>query len=225
MTVDALAAAISHEIGQPLAAVALSGKSALRLLSAEPPNLHRAITSLRDNIEAGDLAMSVVKSLRAAFAGRSGERTSFDLADLVRSTVPTLQRDLESERISLQLALDAAPSTVLADRVQLQRVLVNLLVNAVEALRGIEDRPRRIAIRTARQGNGGVLLEISDNGAGIAPGDMARIFDPFFTTKPTGTGLGLSLCRLIVEAHGGHLRASRGEEDYGATFHIELPLG
>jgi signal transduction histidine kinase len=106
----------------------------------------------------------------------------------------------------------------------LQRVLVNLLANAIESVGAIEERPRQIAIRSAPMRGHGVVLEISDNGVGIAQKDMAYIFDPFFTTKSTGAGLGLSLCRVIVEAHGGALWASRGE-DYGATFHLELPGG
>jgi signal transduction histidine kinase len=133
-----------------------------------------------------------------------------------------LQRELTNERISLQMALDETASPILADRIQLQRVLINLLSNAIESLGATEDRPRQIAIRSAAMKSQGMVLEISDNGVGIAPQDMGRIFDPFFTTKPTGTGLGLSLCRIIVEAHGGRLWASRGEE-YGATFHLELP--
>ena len=111
---------------------------------------------------------------------------------------------------------------VLADRAQLQLVLINLLTNAIEALGATEDRPRLIAIRSAMLEKQGVVLEVSDNGVGIASEDVAHIFEPFFTTKATGAGLGLSLCRIIVEAHGGRLWASRGAA-FGATFHLELP--
>ena len=224
MSIEALAATISHEVAQPLAAVGIHASAGLGWLSGERPNLERAVKSMRATIEAGNLAIGVIKSVRATLARRPSERTAFDLADLVRTTLPLLQTELVSGRISLQLTLDETLSPVLADRVQLQRVLINLLTNAIESLGATEDRPRQIAIRSAVLRSQGAVLEISDNGGGIAPGDMAKIFDPFFTTKPAGTGLGLPLCRIIVEAHGGRLWASRGEH-HGATFHLELPGG
>ena len=224
MSIDALAAAISHEVGQPLTAVRIHANCALTHLSGEPPNAERALSSMRATIEAGNLATGIITSIRETFGKKPSERTTFDLADLVRTTVPLLQRELASGRISLQLELDETLPPVLADRVQLQRVVIGLLSNAIESLGASEDRPRRISIRSAPLRGHGVVLEISDNGVGIAREDMAHIFDPFFTTKSTGAGLGLSLCRVIVEAHGGGLWASRGE-DHGATFHLELPGG
>jgi signal transduction histidine kinase len=224
MSVDAMAAAISHEVGQPLSAVGIHAKAGLTWLSGERPNVERARASLSATIEAGKLAVGIIKSVRTAFTKGSSDRTTFDLADLVHATVPLLQRELVSGRISLQLALDETLSPVLADRIQIQRVLVNLISNAIESLGDTENRTRRIDIRSKPLRGHGVTLEISDNGIGIAREHMAQIFDPFFTTKATGTGLGLSLCRLIVEAHGGRLWASRGEH-HGATFHLELPGG
>ena len=222
MSIDALAAAISHEVGQPLAGVLLHANSGLRWLSGERPNVERAIESMRTTIEAGNLATDVIKSVRATFARRTGERTQVGLADLVHATAPLLQSELISAGVSLQLALDDELPPVLADRAQLQLVLINLLTNAIEALGATEDRPRLIAIRSAMLEKQGVVLEVSDNGVGIASEDVAHIFEPFFTTKATGAGLGLSLCRIIVEAHGGRLWASRGAA-FGATFHLELP--
>jgi signal transduction histidine kinase len=224
MSIDARAAAISHEVGQPLTAVRIHANAALSCLSGEPPNAERAIRSMRATIEAGNLASGVIASIRETFAKKPSQRTTFDIADLVHTTVPQLQRELASERISLRVTLDETLPPVLADRVQLQRVLINLLANAIESVSATEERPRHIAIRSAPLRSQGVVLEISDNGVGIARENMVHIFAPFFTTKPAGAGLGLSLCRVIVEAHGGSLWASRGEE-HGATFHLELPGG
>jgi signal transduction histidine kinase len=224
MSIDALAAAISHEVAQPLAAVGLNANAGLKWLSGEPPNVQRAKMSLRATIEAGKLAVGIIKGVRATFANKTNERTTFDLADLVNTTVPMLQRELNGGRIFLHIELDDNLPPILADLVQLQRVLLNLLSNAIESLGATEGRARHLAVRAATLGNKAVVLEVSDNGVGIAPGDLDHIFDPFFTTKATGTGLGLSLCRIIVEAHGGRLWASAGEE-HGATFHMELPRG
>ena len=140
----------------------------------------------------------------------------------MRETASLLDRELAGKKISLELSLDETLPPILADRVQMQRVLVNLFTNAIESLGAIRGRPRRIAIRSALLDGKDVLLEVSDNGIGIAPEEMEHIFDAFFTTKATGTGLGLSLCRTIVEEHGGRLWASPGEE-HGATFHLRLP--
>jgi signal transduction histidine kinase len=222
MSIDALAAAISHEIGQPLSAVATHQSASLKWLTAERPNVDRAIKSLRGAIEAESLAIDVIKSVRTTFARRTGVRTAVDLAELAHATAPLLESELASAGVALTFALGETTPTVLADRVQLQLVLINLLTNAIEAHLATADRPRNIAIRLAAQKDRGVVLEVSDNGAGMTREDMARAFDPFFTTKSNGAGLGLSLCRIVVEAHGGRIWASRGE-DHGATFHVELP--
>jgi len=220
MSIDALAAAISHEVSQPLSALGTLQNTGLKWLTRERPDVERAIHSLRAAVEAKDLAIGAIKSVQTTFARRPGDRRVFDLADLVRETVPLFRREIAGKRISLQLELDETP--VLADRVQLQRVLINLLSNAIDSLGLTEDRTRRLTVRAAPRAGRGAVLEISDNGIGIAREDLAHIFDPYFTTKANGTGLGLSLCRIVVEAHGGHLSASRGE-GCGATFHLELP--
>jgi signal transduction histidine kinase len=129
---------------------------------------------------------------------------------------------LAGHKVSLQMELDESVPPVLADRVQLQRVVLNLLSNAIVSLDETYDRPRCIAIRSGQLDGRDVLLEVSDTGSGIPPDQMAKVFEPFYTTKETGTGLGLSLCRTIVEEHGGRLWASAGEE-FGAIFHVTLP--
>jgi signal transduction histidine kinase len=222
MSMDAVTAAISHEVGQPLTAVSLNASAGLSWLSRPRPDVKKAIMSLRAVSEAGQRTFDVVRSIRATFAKEPGQVTEFSLNDLVPETVALLDRELAASKIALLLALDDALPPIRADRVQMQRVLVNLITNAIESLRAISDRPRRIAIRSALIDGKDVLLQVSDAGSGIVPEDIDHIFDAFFTTKATGTGLGLPLCRTIVEDHGGRLWASR-DEPYGATFHLRLP--
>ena len=222
MSMDAVTAAISHEVGQPLTAVGLNASAAIGWLSGAKPNVKKALTALRAIGDAGQRTFDVIKSIRATFAKEPGRASEFSLNDLVLDTAALLDRELAASKISLQLSLDEALPPILADRVQMQRVLVNLFTNAIESLRAIADRPRRMAIRSALIDGRDVLLEVSDTGTGIASGDMEHIFDAFFTTKATGTGLGLPLCRNIVEDHGGRLWASKGEPN-GANFHLRLP--
>jgi signal transduction histidine kinase len=222
MSMDAMAAAISHEVGQPLSAVITNATGGLNWLTRERPDPEMAIKALHATVDAGKRATDVIKSIRAMFARKPGTVTEFDLNDLVRETTSLLERELAGEKVSLQLTLDQALPPVVADRVQMQQVLINLVTNAIESLRATQGRSRRITIRSAPLDDHDVLLEVSDTGTGIAPEAMALIFQAFFTTKATGTGLGLSLCRTIVEEHGGSLWASPGE-GRGATFHLRLP--
>lgn len=224
MSIDALAASISHEVGQPLSAAIMSAESSQRALERQPPDLEKANKSLRATIDAGRLTFDVIKSIRSTLAKRPGARTEFCLNDLVRATVSSLERELDGEDVSVQFALDETLPPILADRTQIARVLANLVTNAIESLSTTRGRRRRIVLRSSSPGAKRVHLQISDNGMGIPPDQLERIFEIFFTTKATGSGLGLSLCRTIVEAHGGRLWASQGD-DQGATFHLELPSG
>ena len=222
MSMDAVAAAIAHEVGQPLNAASLSTSAALQWLTRSRPDLKKAIGLLHDAIESGRRTFDVIKSVRATFARESGTPIEFSLNDMVRETVLLMDRELAAQRISLQLSLDESLPPILANRVQLQRVLINLLTNAIESIRATKRRTRVIAIRTAPLDAQFLTLDVSDSGVGIAPEKLPHIFEPFFTTKRAGTGLGLSLSRTIIEEHSGRLWASPGEE-YGATFHMRLP--
>ena len=223
MSMDGITAAISHEVGQPLSAVTTNATAGLNWLTCAKPDSERAIKALQDTIDAGRRSFDVIRSIRGMFAKGPGPVTQFSFNDLVRETTSLLDRELAAKKVSLELDLDGGLAPIRADRVQMQRVLINLLNNAIESLSGVRGRHRRIAIRSARLDGQEVLLDISDNGVGFAPEESEHIFDAFFTTKANGTGLGLSLCRTIIEEHGGRLWATHGEE-FGATFQLRLPL-
>jgi signal transduction histidine kinase len=222
MSMDALTAAIAHEVGQPLTGLVTSAMAGRCWLTHEPPDREKAILALRATIDAGNRTADVLTSIRTVFSKDQIRATEVSLNELVRETASFLDRELAGEGVKLELRLDEELPPVLADRVQIQRVLVNLFTNAIESLGARRSGPRRIAIRSAPVNGQNVMLEVSDTGIGIQPEEMTRIFDPFFTTKATGTGIGLSLSRTIVEEHGGRLWASAGPR-HGATFHLELP--
>ena len=205
MSMDAVTAAIAHEVGQPLNANIANATAALHWLSQTRPNVEKAITALRNTIDDGRRTFDVIKSIRGMFAKSSAATAEISINHLVSETASLLERELTGHKVSLEMELDELVPPVMGDRVQLQRVLLNLFSNAIESFDATRNRPRRIAIRSSRPNDRHVLLELSDTGAGIAPEEMERIFDAFFTTKKTGTGLGLSLCRTIVEEHGGGL--------------------
>jgi len=221
MSMDAVAAAISHEVGQPLTAVVLHASASLKWLTRARPDREKAIGSLHDTIDASRRTFDVIKSIRTTFSTGSAALDEVNLNDLVRETSALFDRELSAHKILLQLELDEKLASVTANRVQIQRVLVNLLTNAIESIAAMKHSDRRIAIRSGMPDGQNVLIEISDTGEGISPEKMSHVFDPFFTTKSSGTGLGLSLSRSIIEEHVGRLWAT--SDDGGATFHLQLP--
>lgn len=222
MSMEAITAAISHEVGQPLTAVTLNAAAGLTWLTQRRPDVKKAVTALRAVNDEGRRTFEIIKSIRATFAKESSRASEFSLNDLVQETILLVETELAASRISLKLSLDEALPPIMADRVQIQRIIVNLLNNAMDSLRAISDRPRILSIRSAVVDGSDVLLDVGDNGDGIEPDNIERIFDPFFTTKPTGTGLGLPLCRTIAEEHHGQLWAFPSEMN-GAVFRLRLP--
>jgi C4-dicarboxylate-specific signal transduction histidine kinase len=218
----ALAASISHEVNQPLAAVVTNADACMLWLSSEPPNLQEARAAVESIAQEGTRASEVVRHIRAMFTKATPERTKFQVNDLIREVSTLLEAAAARNKVALhtELASELPPTT--GDRVQLQQVIVNLILNGIEAMSDVADRPRRLVIRSQMHNSHEVLVAVRDFGLGIAPEDEKRIFDAFFTTKAHGMGMGLSISHSIIEAHGGRLWTSRNS-DYGATFQFTLP--
>ena len=218
----ALAASISHEVNQPLAAVVTNADACMMWLSTEPPNLEEARAAVECIAQQGTRASDVVRHIRAMFTKATPERTKVRVNDLIREVCALTEAAALRSQVSLQAELGADLPATLGDRVQLQQVIVNLILNGIEAMSEVADRPRRLVISSQIQGSDEVLVAVRDSGVGIAPKDEKRIFDAFFTTKTQGMGMGLAISRSIIEAHGGRLWAS-SNSDYGATIQFTLP--
>ena len=220
-TVSELAASIAHEISQPLAALVANSHAMQRWLSAEPPNLERAQVTAERIIRDGAGAAEVVNRIRALFKRTDLTRTLLDLNDVIGEVnrLLTDEASTRSVRVETDLADDLPP--IWADRVQMQQVITNLARNGVEAMESEESQPKVLVIRSRRDGTNSVLIEIRDSGNGLE--DVEKVFEPFFTTKQDGMGMGLAICRWIVEAHQGRLWATRNTPR-GAVFSFTLPI-
>jgi C4-dicarboxylate-specific signal transduction histidine kinase len=221
-TMGALAASISHEVNQPLAAVVTNADACMMWLSSDPPNIEEARAAVDSIAQQGTRASEVVRHIRAMFTKTTPERTKIQVNDLIREVIILTEGAALRNQVALETELGADLAAVICDRVQLQQVTVNLILNGIEAMSGIEGRPRRLVIRSSMQNSGQVLVAVEDSGVGIDPKNEKRIFDAFFTTKGQGMGMGLSISHSIIEAHGGRLWASRNS-DYGATLQFTLP--
>ena len=217
-----LAASIAHEVNQPLAAVVTNAAACLRWLDRDPANLNEARATLRSIINDGNRAGEVIQRVRA-LVNKTTDRKALHINEVVNEVMSLVQHELFSHRVALRLELAPALPPVLADRIQLQQVILNLVINGIEAMQPVTDGPRELVIRTRQDETDQVLVTVSDCGVGVVAEDVDRLFDAFFTTKSDGMGMGLSICRSIVDAHGGRLSAS-GNTGPGATFQFTLPL-
>jgi signal transduction histidine kinase len=222
-TLGELTASIAHEINQPLAAVIANAGACLSWLDRNPTDLDAARRSVEWIIEDGNRASEVIRHVRALAKKTDIEKTPLDINDVARDVMALVQRELSSHEVSLKLDLVPDLPGIFGDRVQLQQVIINLVINAVEAMESVADRARILTVRSGGYDTDLVFLAVADNGVGIPDADVERMFAPFFTTKSGGMGMGLSICRSILEAHEGRLSVSNTEGG-GATFQFVLPV-
>jgi signal transduction histidine kinase len=221
-TLGEMNASIAHDVIQPLTAIVTQGEANLRWLGKPSPEIDAVRRGVEQMIESAERAANVINRIRALSKKNAPELVLLDINDVINDVVRLTDRDVATNYISLRLALAAALPPVRADRVQLQQVLINLVINAVQALAEVEDGPRTLTIRSERDQSDQVLIAVEDSGPGIAAENANRLFDPFYTTKSNGTGMGLSISRSIVEVHGGRIWAS-SRSGGGATFQFTLP--
>jgi C4-dicarboxylate-specific signal transduction histidine kinase len=222
-TLSTLAASISHEVNQPLAAVVTNADACMMWLSLEPPNLEEARAAVDAVAREGTRASDVVRRIRAMFAKTTPEKTMLDVNELIREVGALMQNQARRNDAVLHTELAAGLPAVMGDRVQLQQVVVNLVQNGIEAMSAVTDRPRTLTIRSRALDIETVLLAVEDSGVGIDQKNERRIFDSFFTTKARGMGMGLSISHSIIANHGGKLSAANNRA-YGATFQFTLPV-
>ena len=231
-TVAELAASIAHEVSQPLSAVVANGRACIQWLSAEPSDLTNAKVAAERIIRDGKAAGEVVQHMRALFKKTALERVALNVNEVIEEVLSLIHSETVRKRIDIETDLEKRLPPTLGDRVQLQQVVFNLLLNGIEAMEAVADRPKKLIIRSKMRGSDTILVEVRDYGAGVADSD--RVFEAFYTTKEKGMGMGLSICRSIVEAHGGQLgiSPSQGEESQeagtqgpGTTFFFTLPIG
>lgn len=217
-----LAASIAHEVNQPLAAIASSGDTALRWLSAEPPGVGRARDAINRVIADANRASTIIARVREHARSAPPQRLAIRIDSVIEEAVAFSQAELDRQDITLDLAIADPLPVVLGDRVQLQQVLCNLILNAIEAMAAVPPHRRLLAIAAVSDGNGDIGISVSDTGRGIREEDLLHLFDAFWTTKDGGTGIGLTIIRTIVEAHGGAIWVDR-MKPHGARFHVRLP--
>jgi C4-dicarboxylate-specific signal transduction histidine kinase len=221
-TMGELTASIAHELKQPLAGAVANSDACIAWLSNQPPNLDEARAAADRTIEAASRASDIISHIQALFKKAAPERTRVNVNEVIEATLALIRSEALRNNVSLQTELGSQLPLVLGDRVQLQQVVLNLVMNGIEAMSGVQNRALQLRIRSARHDPNQVVVAVADSGAGIDPQIIGRIFEPFYTTKPQGTGMGLAISRSIIEAHGGRLWAEPNTPR-GANFQCTLP--
>ncbi|HXM36030.1 MAG TPA: ATP-binding protein, partial [Pyrinomonadaceae bacterium] len=221
VTMGELAASIAHEINQPLSAIVNNGSACLRWLAGDAPNLLEAQEAARRIVRDGNRAAEVITRIRGFLRKTDTEKSRLDINQTIREIVTVIEREAVESGIQVRMDLASDIPQVLGDRVQLQQVVLNLLMNGVEAMAPITERPRELLISTRKHEIDRVLVTVRDSGMGIDLESLEKLFDAFYTTKPNGMGMGLAISRSIVEDHGGELWAVTNDGS-GATFQFTL---
>jgi len=221
-TAGELSASIAHELTQPITGMVASANAALRWLSSPTPQIDQARSAVTRVISAGDRTTEIIHGVRAMFKREAEERHAIDMNEVIFGVLALVDSDLRNNDIAVETALGEPSAPVTGDHVQLQQVVLNLTVNAIAAMSAVKARARSLRVRTSYTRDR-VWISVADEGTGISREEMNEIFKPLYTTKPQGMGMGLSICRSIVEAHNGRIWVSPGEP-YGAVFHFVLPV-
>jgi signal transduction histidine kinase len=217
-----LTASIAHEVNQPLAGIMTNAGTCLRMLAAEPPNVHGAVETARRTIRDGERASAVIARLRALFAKEGAMSEWVDLNEATREVIALSVAELQSSRVVLRTELSDDLPPIKGDRVQLQQVILNLILNARDAMGSVDGRPRRLVIRSDLDDDGAVRVSVRDSGVGLEGPTREKLFEAFYTTKPEGMGIGLSVSRSIIERHRGQIWAAQNDGP-GATFSFAIP--
>jgi PAS domain S-box-containing protein len=221
-TLGELTAAIAHEVNQPLTAIVTSGHACMRWLAHEPPNLEKGRSVAKKMVDSAMRAAEVISRLRAMMKKSPAHRELLNINDAISAVIALVAAEVQRNRVALRTELSNDLPPFLGDRIQLQQVILNLIMNAIEAMRGIDQTQRELIVVSRKDAFNRVLVEVQDSGAGLESLALDRLFDPFYTTKPDGMGIGLAVSRTIIESHGGQLLASP-RVPRGAAFQFRLP--
>lgn len=221
-TMGELTSSIAHEVNQPLTAIVTNGNACLRWLAIDPPNVEEARQTVARVVKDGHRASEVVGRIRAFFRKAAPQKTTVDMNQLIKEVIAMVPAELRRTRVRVRTALADDLPQIVGDQIQLQQVLLNLVINAIEAMSTV-NRPRQLLIESCRDEAGGVLVRVQDNGIGFDKENAAQLFNAFYTTKRQGLGMGLSISRTTIEAYGGRLWATANDGE-GSTFQFTLPI-
>jgi C4-dicarboxylate-specific signal transduction histidine kinase len=222
-TMGQLTASVAHEVSQPIAATVLNAQAALRWLGAQPPNLSEVRQILGQIADDGKRAGDVIGWIRALIKKAPPRKESLEINEAILEVIVLARGEAVQNGVSVRTQLAEGLPRIQADRVQLQQVTLNLIINAVEAMKGANEGMRELLISTAADASNGVVVSLRDSGPGLDPASLEHLFDAFYTTKSSGLGMGLSICRSIIEAQGGRIWAG-ANEPRGAVFQFTVPL-